>query len=184
MPRNGEDEMLEPAVLDAEPRHPLGYGLWVNPSCLGVHGGEYLVTEWNHYEIVYMPLQTRIYLYDKDVRPVSARNVRAVTSLQLPMESAIRQIPFQYVALPTGRAEQDYVAAGFDVRPLQDKDTPITFEFLGLPDRRHPTASFTPLFSRSQIRPYVAHVLPQPAIPATDGQPLGRDAIEADSASR
>ena len=36
------------------------------------HGGEYLQTEAVQYEIVYMPLQTRIYLSDKKSKPLSA----------------------------------------------------------------------------------------------------------------
>ncbi len=122
------------------------------------HGGEYLVTETNHYEIVYMPLQTRIYLFDNKMKPLSARDVHAQMSLKLPSENAPRQIPFQYVAMPAGAAEQDYVVAVFDVRQLKDGETPITFEFSGLSDRRHPTAAFTPVFSPAKIRPYVARV--------------------------
>jgi hypothetical protein len=133
------------------------------PVALTPHGGQYVVTESNRYEVVYMPLQTRIYVYDKDVNPVSARDLHAVMSLQAPMEDAVRRIPLQYVALPQGVAGQDYVAAVFDLRQLPDRDTPITFEFSGLPDRGHPTASFTPVFSPSQIRPYVAQVLPTEA---------------------
>ena len=34
------------------------------------HAGEYLATETNYYEIVYMPLQTRIYLYDRRFKPL------------------------------------------------------------------------------------------------------------------
>jgi hypothetical protein len=127
------------------------------------HGGEYLSTETNHYEIVYMPLQTRIYLFDKKMKPVSARNVHVQMSLTLPSESAPRRIPFQYVAMPAGVAEQDYVVAVFDMRQLKEGEIPITFQLSGLSDRQHPTASFTPVVSPSKIRPYVARVLPTEA---------------------
>jgi hypothetical protein len=132
------------------------------------HGGEYVQTDTNRYEIVYLPLQARIYLFDHDAKPLSAREVHARMSLKLPAESAPRQIPFQYVALPAGTAEQDYVVAAFDFQQLPGKETPITFEFSGLPDKhkllgiwdRHEgTASFTPVFSLAKIRPYVARVL-------------------------
>jgi len=127
------------------------------------HGGEYLLTETSHYEIVYMPLQTRIYLFDNKLKPLSARNVHAEMSLTLPSENAPRRIAFQYVAMPAEATEQDYVVAVFDVRQLKDGETPISFKFSGLPDRRHPTASFTPVFSPARIRPYVARVLPTEA---------------------
>ncbi len=123
------------------------------------HAGEFVSTETNYYEIVYMPLQTRIYLFDSKMRPLTARDVHAQMTLQLPRENAPRQIAFQYAAMPPGATEQDYVAAQFDIRPLQDRDTSVTLEFTGLPDRRYPTASFAPYYPRFKIRPYVAKAL-------------------------
>ena len=132
------------------------------------HGGEYLTTKTNHYEIVYMPLQARIYLFDDKMQPLTARDVHAQMSLNLPRQNVPQKIPFQYVAMPAGVTEQDYVVAAFDFRQLPDKETPITLEFSGLPDshkflglwdRHAGTASFTPSFSPSKIRPYVARVL-------------------------
>ena len=115
-----------------------------------------LSTERNYYEIVYMPLQTRIYLYDSKFRPLSARDIHAQMTLQLSVETAARQIPFQFVPLPAGATEQDYVAAAFDIRPLQDKDASITFQFSVLSDRSSPAATFTPHYARFSIRPYIA----------------------------
>ena len=123
------------------------------------HGGVYVRTETNHYEVVYMPLQTRIYLFDDKQKPQSARDVHAQMTLQMSGESAPRRIPFQYVLLPPGTTEQDYVVAPLDIRPLEDKEISITLEFSGLPDRKNPTASFTPYYPHFSIRPYVAKVL-------------------------
>jgi len=149
--RNGSDHSNAPA----DPFR----GATPPPSrvVLTPHGGEYFSAE-NEYEIVYMPLQVRIYLYDKTYKPLSARDVHAQMSLQLPMDSVVRHVPFQYIAPSVGSTEQDYVVAAFDFRQLPDTETPITFEFSGLSDRRHPTASFTPRFSSAKIRPYVAQV--------------------------
>jgi hypothetical protein len=129
---------------------------------LTLHGGQYLTTDTNRYELVIMPLQTRIYAYDKSMKPISARDLRVQMSLQLPDERKARKIGFQYVIMPAG-AGQDYLVAVFDVALLKDKDTPITLEFSNLPDPRRPTASFTPVFSPDKVRPYVARVLPTKA---------------------
>jgi len=60
------------------------------------------------------------------------------------------------------------VVAAFDFRQLPGRETPISFEFSGLPDnkkflgfwdRHSGTASLTHSFSPSKIRPYVARVL-------------------------
>jgi hypothetical protein len=132
-------------------------------AILTPHGGEYLSTEKNYYEIVYMPLQTRIYLYDGKLKPLSAREVHAQMIVQLPTENAPRAIPLQYVSPPPGVSEQDYVVALVDLRALQEKETSIRFEFNGLPDNHDPTASFTPYYSHFIIRPYVCKVLPTEA---------------------
>ncbi len=123
------------------------------------HGGDFLMTDTRRYEIVYLPLQARIYQFDTKMKPLSARDVHAQMSLSLPPQNTPWRIPFQYVAQPAGVGEQDYVVAAFEFQQLPDKETPITFELSGLPDHRHPTAAFTPLFTPSSIRPYVARVL-------------------------
>ena len=123
------------------------------------HGGQYLSNDANVFEIVYMPLQTRIYRYDKSYKPISARDLHAQMLLQPPDDKPIGPIPFQYAALPPGMAAQDYVVAALDLDQLSPGDIPITITFTGLPDQKHPTASFTPVFTRSKIRPYVAQVL-------------------------
>ena len=42
----------------------------VEAPLLTPHGGEYISTDANYYEVVYMPLQTRIYLFDSDLKPL------------------------------------------------------------------------------------------------------------------
>ena len=142
---------------------PASSGTKVDPPSprisLTPHGGQYITIDSNYYEVVYLPLQTRIYLYDKTLKPLSARDAHVQMSLKLPGESAVRVIPFQYVALPPGTADQDYLAAAFDIYQLHEEETPITFVFSELHDRAHPTASFTPIFTRANIRPYIVQVL-------------------------
>jgi hypothetical protein len=142
------------------------------PTNLTPHGGEYFKTEINHYEIVFLPLQARIYLFDEDMKPLTARDVHVQMSLNLPSANTPPKIPLQYVKLPQGTAEQDYVVATFDFRQLPVRPTPVTFDFSGLPDRHkflgiwdshEGIASFTLMFSPSKIRPYVARVLPTEA---------------------
>jgi hypothetical protein len=126
------------------------------------HGGQYLTPEWNSYEVVFLPYQTRIYLFDKKLQPLSAYNVHVEMSLQLPSGGNTVRIPFQYVPQPAGSTEQDYVAANFNATQLSEEETPITLVFSNLPDSQHPKATFTPVVSQSKIRPYVAQVLPTP----------------------
>ena len=125
------------------------------PVTLMPHAGEYLSTERNYYEVVYMPLQTRIYLYDSKFKPVSAQDVQAQMTIQFPTEKTPRQVSFQFVPMPTGATEQDYVVASIDVQPLQDKDVNVTIQFSGLTHCNSSTASFTPHFANFKAREYV-----------------------------
>ena len=124
------------------------------------HGGEFLELKALRYEIVYMPLQTRIYIFDIQDHPLSARDAHVEMSLNAAVRTGqSRQIPFRYIVMPPGATEQDYVVAVCDNRRnCTDPETPITFKFSGLDDRKHPTAEFTPIFKPEKIRPYVAKV--------------------------
>ena len=127
------------------------------------HGGQYMNTDSNVYELVFMPLQARIYVYDKSLQPLSAKDIMPRCRCSCRRGSGICRVAFQNISLPPATAQQDYVVAVFDVSQLHDKETPITIELSGLPNRRHPTATFTPLFSSSKVRPYVARVLARKA---------------------
>lgn len=120
------------------------------------HGGLFLETSSHLLEVVYLPQEARVYFYEKSGAPRTSFGVRGEMSPQVPGESSPRHIPLQHVP-PSGPEQQDYLAAATYVSQLPDK-TPITFRFENLPERRHPTAEFTPVFSQSQIRPYVVRV--------------------------
>ena len=123
------------------------------------HGGLYLETGSHVLEVVYLPQETRVYLYGlhgDSLRPLSTLNLRGQMSPQIPGDSHLRQIPLQHVP-PVGPQEQDYLTAAVDVTQLPD-ETPITFRFENFPDQRDSNAEFNPTFSRFRIRPYVARV--------------------------
>ena len=140
------------------------------PGRLLPHAGDYVSTETNYFEIVYMPLQTRIYPYDYKFRPISAQNIHATMSLQLPTEPIVRKIPFQYVPQPAGATEQDYLAASIDIRPLQNQEASITFRFTDLPKGNNTTEVFTPHYEHFTIRPY----LTQAALIDADKEAIAR----------
>ena len=120
------------------------------------HGGLILETGTHRLEVVYLPRETRVYLYGKSREPLSTLALRGQMSPQVRGESSPRPVSLQHVP-PSGLKEQDYLATAIDLSQLAD-ETPITFRFDNLPDRRYAKATFTPIFSLSQIRPYVARV--------------------------
>lgn len=120
------------------------------------HGGLFLETVSHRLEVVYLPRETRVYLYGKAMEPLSTLTLQGQMSPQARGESSPKQICLQHVP-PSGPKDQDYLAAAVDVTQLPD-ETPITFHFENLPDRRHSKAKFTPIFFQSEIRQYVARV--------------------------
>ncbi len=143
---------------DAGRSAPANYYRGTQPprqAVLTPHCGQYL-TNGHCYELVLTMVQARIYVYDKAMKPETARELRVQMSLQVPGEREIRRIPFQYAPLPPGAVEQDCVVANFDFGQLGDKEVPLTIAFFDVPARPQPTASFTPLFTKDAIRPYVA----------------------------
>ncbi len=143
------------------------------PAALLPHAGDYVSTETNYYEIVYMPFQTRIYVYNKKFKPLSAGDLHAQMTLQIPLEPTARKVSFQYVPMPAGATEQDFLAASIDLRPLQDKETSITLDFSGLTKASSPTATFTPHYDHFVIRPYVS----QAALVESDRDAVNRQRV-------
>ena len=116
----GDTEVAQEVRITGNRMTMLVWPLLPQPPLFTPHGGEYLTTKTNHYEIVYMPLQARIYLFDDKMKPLTARDIHAQMSLNPPQQNVPQKIPFQYVAKPAGVTEQDYVVAAFDFRQLPD----------------------------------------------------------------
>ncbi len=153
--RNGGDQGGAKDRSAAEYYH--GSAL-ATPATLTLHGGQYLRSDTNQFEYIIMPQQVRIYAYDKILNPISSKEVQAYLSFRLPGETHTRKVPFQYVAATGGTGEQDYLVAAFDASLLPEKDMPTTFVFSGIAAKRTESASFTPLISRADVRPYVIRV--------------------------
>jgi hypothetical protein len=123
------------------------------------HCGEYLTTKTTTFELVFTMTQARLYAFDKTLTPQSMQNIQVQMSLEIPGERNPTHIPFQYVAMQPGVTEQDFSVAAFNFALLRDKEVAITLDFSNLPDKNHSTASFTPLFTKERVRPYVAQVV-------------------------
>jgi hypothetical protein len=140
------------------------------PGNIMPHAGDYVSTEWNYYEVVYMPLQTRIYLYDKKFLPVSAKDVHAQMTVQFPAEATARKVPFQFVPQPPGATEQDFVAVNLDITPLQGKTVDVGLQFSDLVKGGNSTEVFTPHYAHFAIRPYLAKAM----LTAADNDAIAR----------
>ena len=96
------------------------------------HAGDYVSTETNYYEVVYMPFQTRIYLYDEQIQADHRQRPPCHDDAAVPLGAGPAEGCLSVCAQAAGATEQDFVAAAMDIRPLQDKEMSVTLEFSGL----------------------------------------------------
>ncbi len=147
------------------------------------HGGQVTAAESVYFfEVVYLPQQTRVYLYGASQEPLSARSVGGQVVMRVRGQTQDFRLPLKYVSPPRGSKEQDYLAAAVDVSRVRDGDMIATFSLEKLSDRRLPKAGFAQTFALSQERPEAAGakskesnqdaIARQKVCPVT-GQPLG-----------
>ena len=120
------------------------------------HGGFYLNAAPFQLEVVYLPREARVYLYGSKWEPLSTLKLKAQmlprTDNSRPPLAILLQLAVQRTP-----QDQDYLVAPIEAWQLAD-ETPVTFRFENLPDNKHSKAEFTPVFHRSDIRPYIARV--------------------------
>jgi hypothetical protein len=128
------------------------------------HGGQVTAAadSAGFFEVVYLPQETRVYLYGPKQEPLSARGVRGQAVMRVRGYTRDFPFPLKYVAAPPGSKEQDYLAAAVDVRRIRDGDMTATFSLEDLSDRQHPKASFTQTAALAQAKPEVAVATPTP----------------------
>ncbi len=120
------------------------------------HGGQMASTESLYFfEVVYLPDQTRVYLYGPAQEPLSARGVRGQVVMRVGGQTRDFRFPLKHVAPPGGSKEQDYLAATVDVSRVRDGDMTATFQLENLPYRQHAKASFAQTFALTKKRPAV-----------------------------
>lgn len=142
--------------MHSEPQHHLPNGGLPTLVPRTPHGGRFLDAGLYGLEVVYLPRETRVYLFGRSMEPLSTQTLQAQMSPHARGESSPQHILLQHVP-SSGPKDQDYLAAAVDMTQLPD-ETPISFRFEKLPDRRHSKAEFAPIFHPSEIRPDVVRV--------------------------
>lgn len=116
------------------------------------HGGQVSMAGTIYFvEVVYEPLETRVYLYDALQKPMSSRGVQG--QLLMRPRDADRDHVFllTYVAAPANSREMDYLAAAVDVRSIRDGDMTVAVELQKLPHRQYPGATVKQEFALSHV---------------------------------
>ena len=119
------------------------------------HGGRVTTTATYAFEVVYQRDETRVYLYDRSMRPASARGLRGEVVMQVRGNSNLYRYRLDYATVDPRSAEQDYLVARIDVSQVRDGDMQVTFDLAGLPARNEPAARFTQTFALTRTAPVV-----------------------------
>lgn len=138
--------------------HYSGPAVPAAPSLAGPHGGQLLIAYDNTLEVVILPNELRVYLYAAGMKPLSAQVLQGQIVTQISSGGEKHPAPLQYVFQPHGSREQDFLGIPLDTNRLVEGQATIGLQFDRLPDRSHPKATFTLVFSRAMIRPLVALV--------------------------
>jgi hypothetical protein len=105
-------------------------------------------------EVVYLPTETRVYLYNPAGQPLSAAKVHGELNLQVlgAWEEVFPfRYPLTYTAAGTGTKESDYLAAAVSQRTVRDGYMTVDVKLTGLPFREH-EAKFSQVFASSLPR--------------------------------
>lgn len=119
------------------------------------HRGQVSTTTSYAFEVVFQRNETRVYLYDRSLRPASARGLRGEVVMRVRGNSNLYRYPLEYTAVDARSGEQDYLVARVDVSKIRDGDMQVTFDLAGLPARGEPAARFTQTFALTQAAPVV-----------------------------
>jgi hypothetical protein len=102
------------------------------------------------FEIVYLPQESRVYLYGVMPHPESAKDVTGEVSLQRPYDERATRVALRYVAQPTG--QQDYLSAPVDLSRVKDGDLTATVKLANLPLENRPGITFAQAVVLSKAR--------------------------------
>ncbi len=102
-------------------------------------------------EVVYRPKETRVYLYDMNHRPLSARGVQGQVAMTVRGNDKVYRYPLRYVGPQAGTQSPDYLALALNVSRIKDGDMSVTVELENLPTRQQPQATFTQTFALSKL---------------------------------
>ncbi|MBI1900491.1 MAG: hypothetical protein HYS13_05175 [Planctomycetia bacterium] len=117
----------------------------------GPHGGQVAATRSYFLEAVYLPTQTRLYLYDRSGRPLDVATAHGDVAMLV--RSNLREFRYGLAPVTGVQGVQSYLKAGVDVSRVRDGDMTITFSLTDLPDRAEPAVRIQQTFAITPFRP-------------------------------
>ena len=111
------------------------------------HGGQISETQWHHFEVVYLPHETRIYVYSLSRVPLYPQGAQGEVTMRMISNDSQFQGPVRYATDENGRG---YLSLEVDVSRVRDGDMTVEFVLQRLPFRQEPEAVFSQTFARTR----------------------------------
>lgn len=110
------------------------------------HGGQLTKTTWNYYEVVYSPLETRVYVYDMFRAPLPSQGMQGKASMRVRSSGGAFSYPLRFVPASAG---QGYLSASVDLRRVRKGDMDVEFQVDNIPNSAEPSVRFTQVYGAS-----------------------------------
>jgi hypothetical protein len=112
---------------------------------VGPHGGQISNSNGYEFEAVYLPRETRVYMYDASHRPVASRALRGDVTMHVHGNSQVQRFELR----PTS-SSQDYLAAGIDVSRIPDGSMDASFVIAAANWPANQAIRFSQTFARTR----------------------------------
>ena len=131
-------------------RYPTGPAVPAAQTPIGpAHRGQ-VKTSWQHVvEVVYLPHQIQVYIYDSQRRPLNPQGVTGDVVLEV--QGNPRQWWYRLEPSPT----ENCLIANVDVSRVRDSDMVAVFELRNLPHHEEPQIRFSQLFALTKAGPSI-----------------------------
>ncbi len=127
-------------------------------ATLPSHGGQVYATRFQRFEVVYLPHETRVYLYGAERRPLSPRGAEGQMVMQVRGNDQMYRYPLKPATATSGTGWEEFLVAPVDVSRIRDGDMTVTFYLSNLPTQQQPQVSFAQTFALAHARPIVTVV--------------------------
>lgn len=112
------------------------------------HNGKIYKGAYHSFEVVYLPHETRVYIYGPTDRPAKAKDVQGQITMQVRGNPTLFQNPLRYLPPIPGSSDGDCLQALVDVTQIHDGDMQVTVELSNLPyDLQEPRAQLRQIFA-------------------------------------
>lgn len=114
------------------------------PAWIPPHGGQVYKGLWNHFEVVYGPQETRIYVYDIFHERASVRGMQGWVFLRVRSNGGQYRYPLRHAVERDGR---DYLAFHVDLTRVHDGDMDVQLELNNMPNGHEQTVRIGQVFA-------------------------------------